>query len=169
MASPQLGDEDYQWMGGPLFRKPGTTHAEFCASWLRHGELVAQWFAKRGTIHYFQIHLPEDVPPSLGVPGDGVAVVAFPKSYVFGSGPATPYYEEIIFVDERRFLHEESGSQPVQKVPPTFEVPSKGTLDWWKLALEAGGKEYRIIEGGEIKIDIPSSVSERWNTLDREE
>ncbi|KAH8886502.1 hypothetical protein GQ53DRAFT_750534 [Thozetella sp. PMI_491] len=155
--SETIFEENLRWSGGPLFRKPGTTHAEFCESWLNHGQLVLDWFTRLGVVHYFQIHLPDDVPDSLGLPGDGVAALAFAEPRKTETGGKDAFYEEYVLPDERRFLHDESGSRPIPRDPPAFVVPQKAALEWRDMALKAGAKEYRFIENGKIVMDIPNA------------
>lgn len=45
-------------LGGPLYRKPGTTREEFMEGWQRHAEVVIPWFLEFGVTEYTQIHLP---------------------------------------------------------------------------------------------------------------
>ena len=139
-----------------MVRKPGTTRAEFSESWLRHGKLVLDWFTQLGVAYYFQIHLPEDLPDSAGIPGDGVAVVAYRESSSIpgGGGGKDSFYEDYVLPDERRFLHDESGSKPILRDPPAFVIPKKETLEWRDLALKAGAKEYRLIEDGKVVINF---------------
>lgn len=118
-------------MGGPLFRRPDTSHAEFSTSWHRHAQLVSPWFLSYGTVEYSQIHLPDqqlasskpaaenDIMAATAVEAaareilrraDGVALVrcvpvetADGSLRPFGDGGTHPYFANTIALDERRF------------------------------------------------------------------
>ena len=142
------------WGGGPLYRKPGTSRAQFSAYWLAHGALVTPFFLKCHVEEYRQLHLPEALPESLTDEEksalkdvDGIALVHLEFKQLL-DGLESQYYLKAILPDERRFLHEESGSSPVKKDPPTFKPPEMDARGWRNLALKAGAKEYRVIEDG---------------------
>ncbi|KAH8649030.1 hypothetical protein BX600DRAFT_474376, partial [Xylariales sp. PMI_506] len=54
--------------GGPLFRRPGTTHQDFSKAWRRHAQLVSPWFLRYCVVEYIQIHLPETPLPNDDLP-----------------------------------------------------------------------------------------------------
>ena len=90
---------------------------------------------------------------------DGVALLKHRNSLNLEK---TSYYCDVILVDERRFLHEESGSSPVQKDPPAIDIPNLEALEWRRLALEVGGVEHAIIRDGKAAISIPDEVWKEW-------
>jgi len=160
--------------GLPLFRNPSLTHAEFCKHWLEnHAALVTPYFLKGGSIiEYTQIHLPEprdrvgsiDAKEKLR-PFDGVGFLKR-KTEPHQGTTIQGYYDNVILPDERRFLHEESGSSPVEKVPPTVEILPLGIAKWRELALEVGGVEYTIIQNGKLVITFPEGAFEVWRRWD---
>ncbi|KAK3945497.1 hypothetical protein QBC46DRAFT_370844 [Diplogelasinospora grovesii] len=179
MANITDGTESkLQWFGGPLFRAPNTTRAEFTASWRRHATLAAEWFVKFGVVEYRQIHLPDAITHVSGTPCDGIALVALmpdphPDTDNTGGLAAAlqhPYYHAVILPDERRFIHPESGSNPILKQSPSFPLPDPkmGALEWREMALELGqgATEHRVIHGGVLVVEIPESIRARWEELD---
>ncbi len=83
-----------------------------------------------------------------------------------GAGLAGPYYEEVVLIDERRFLHDESGSRPVKRDPAAFTIPTRTPLEWRKLALEAGGEEHRVVENSKTIVDIPQDIAKKWKEME---
>lgn len=74
------------------------------------------------------------------------------------------YYRDVIVPDERRFLHEESGSMPARKVHRAVEIPvlEGGPLRWREFALEVGGVEHHCMLEGKAVIDVPDEAWEEW-------
>lgn len=131
-------------LGGPLFRKPGTTREEFTKGWRRHAEVVIPWFLEFGVTEYSQIHLPltmtftscaDDSSPQrldnqesemtqardILSQADGVAFVkclplrsSSGVEQPFGDGFEHPYFLTVIVEDETRFLHPQSGAGAVK-------------------------------------------------------
>ena len=160
-------------MGGPLFRKPGTTHEDFSFAWHRHARVVVPWFLEFGIVEYVQIHLPRPADTEKATLGattafqddgeaaerllqkaDGVALVRCKvvpsvegRARPFGDGLTHPYLEKVVAVDERRFLHEEFGAGAVRREPPSFEVPDLSADAWRGLAVRIGGVEHVKIMG----------------------
>jgi len=160
--------------GLPLFRNPSLTHAEFCNHWLQnHAALVTPYFLKGAAIvEYTQIHLPE-LQDRVGsteareklLPFDGVGFLRRKT----GPRPGTTiegYYDNVILPDERRFLHEESGSNPVEKVPPAVEILPLRIAKWRELALEVGAVEHTIIQNGKLVVTFPEGAFEVWKRWD---
>ncbi|KAI0381621.1 hypothetical protein F5Y04DRAFT_254966 [Hypomontagnella monticulosa] len=176
-------------IGGPLFRNPNISHEDFSSAWHRHAQLVAPWFLTFGVVEYTQIHLPSPNSPNgpVGNPevsnesaahrllrqADGVAFVrcrllptAEGRTGVFGNGGAHPYFAQVIAVDERRFLHEESGATAVTRERPAYEVPALGAEAWRDVALAMGGVEYVKIREGRDAIE--GSWWDEWERVERE-
>jgi hypothetical protein len=63
-----------------------------------------------------------------------------------GSGEgkkAKRYFETVVLVDERRFLHDECGAGAVRGDAPVYDVPQVLDVDVWReAALGLGGVEY---------------------------
>ncbi|KAF2429241.1 hypothetical protein EJ08DRAFT_698595 [Tothia fuscella] len=136
--------------GGPLFRKPGTTHAQFCDSWNRHAQLNVLQQA------------------------DGVAFVQCRSLRTvagllqpFGDGGKHPYFATTIAVDERRFLHEESGATAIKNDQPLFDIPALDVDEWKRLALGMGGIEHVKIRSG--KAVIAGLWWREWEDICKEE
>ncbi|CAJ2512076.1 Uu.00g077010.m01.CDS01 [Anthostomella pinea] len=148
-------------IGGPLFRRPDTSHEEFSTAWHRHAQVVASWFLKKfGVVEYTQIHMPradhQDImsdkdkdSPARRIlrQADGVALVRRYQTPMAG-GPGR-YFEEVILTDERRFLHDESGAGAVKGNPPAYDVPELAVDEWRELALQMGGIEHVKIRDGQ--------------------
>lgn len=159
------------WGGGPLYRNPEKSPAEYCTHWLAHGRLVTPLFLKFGVKEYRQLHLPQILHESLTDDErnalkdvDGIAFVLVNLQSLVESFKSQ-YYEKVIVPDERRFLHEESGSSPTKRDPRTFNPPEMDAKEWRNLALKAGAKEYCIIEDGKALVGIPQSVLDEWNAM----
>ena len=164
-------DSDLSWGGGPLYRNPEKSHAQYSAHWLAHGTLVIPFFLKYGVEEYRQLHMPEVLPKSLTEEErnalkdvDGIAFVHMNLPRIL-EGLKSKYYQKVIVPDERRFLHEESGSSPVKKDPPAFKPPQMGAREWRNLALKAGAREYCIIEDSESLMEIPQEILNEWNAM----
>ncbi|KAK7753807.1 hypothetical protein SLS62_004173 [Diatrype stigma] len=182
MATSELpGDGALVSLGGPLFRKPGTSHEEFSLAWHRHAQIVVPWLLEFGIVEYVQIHLPspspgEKAPAAKGIDhtlreADGVALVrcrSVPSvdrvMRPFGDGLTHPYLEKVIAVNERFFLHEESGISAVKREPPTFEVPDLPADEWRNMALRIGGVEHVKIRGA--KDVIEGSWWDEWEKIE---
>ncbi|KAL2067548.1 hypothetical protein VTL71DRAFT_1973 [Oculimacula yallundae] len=144
---------------GLLTRHPSLTPEQFSSHWYnKHAPLVVPMFLYLGVQHYEQIHGPFTVQESTSssqfpIPDtqtfDGV--VALPPAPLSGTLPAgTPawvqaYYDEVVKVDEKRFLVSEA-LEHIVRVPP-------GSVK---------GIKKVVIEGGEVKIDVPEGVWEVW-------
>ncbi|KAI2625378.1 hypothetical protein GGS26DRAFT_593067 [Hypomontagnella submonticulosa] len=184
MAIPQNQAQELISVGGPLFRNPDISHEDFSKAWSRHAQLVAPWFLTFGVVEYTQIHfhkLPgkpavsehESAAHRVLRQADGVAFVrcrllptSDGRTGVFGDGMAHPYFAQTIAVDERRFLHEESGATALQKDPPAYEVPELGADEWRDMAKKMGGVEYARIEGG--KEIVEGNWWKEWKRVEAE-
>lgn len=179
-------------IGGPIFRKPGTSRAEFSLAWHKHAQVVIPWFLEFGIVEYVQIHLPdqggeapnaEEPTPARRDGGDGgaaeralqkadgVALVrcrSVPSvdgvTRPFGDGLTHPYLEKLVAVDERRFLHEESGVSAVKREPPTLAVPDLEVDEWRRVALRMGGVEHVKIK--DAKDVVEGSWWDEWEKLE---
>ncbi|KAI1846389.1 hypothetical protein JX266_007594 [Neoarthrinium moseri] len=181
-------------VGGPLFRLPGTSVADFSAAWRRHGQLVAPWFVHFGVYEYIQIYLHNGQGVSLSsadalaassVSGrsqvrgileqaSGIALVrctAIPSAdgshRPFGDAMAHPYFRDVVSVDERRFLHAESGATAVKGDVPEFDVPDLGVDEWRALAADIGAEEVVVIKGG--KVVCEGARWEEWRMANGEQ
>lgn len=153
-----------EWMGAALFRKPDTTHEHFSTAWRQHGLLATPWFLSIGVEEYIQIHLPDQsASESSGVSSalDGFDGVALVKT-IPGSLGGNPYYSNVIAPDEQRFLHEESGSNPVKRDPPARQTPEQNILELGKLARELGGVEYVVVTGGKATASPSKEIEDQW-------
>lgn len=177
------GDGALVSLGGPIFRKPGTSHEEFSLAWHRHAQIVVPWFLEFGIVEYIQIHLPSPSPSpgekasaAKGIgnilkDADGVALVrcrSIPSvdrvTRPFGDGLTHPYLEKVIAVDERRFLHEESGVSAVRREMPTFQVPDLPVDEWRDMAIRIGGVEHVKVRGA--KDVIEGSWWDEWEKFE---
>ncbi|KAI0408242.1 hypothetical protein F4802DRAFT_551122 [Xylaria palmicola] len=176
--------------GGPLFRRPDLSHEEFAAAWHRHGRLVTPWCLNAGTWEYIQIHMP---PPSASpggssepaAPGaasdddddtvesrarralrqsDGVAIM---RRYAVPTEAGQPYFERVVLVDERRFLHDESGAGAVVEDAPVYDVPALHVDVWREMALSMGGVEHvKIREGKDV---AGGAMWDEWERVQKEQ
>lgn len=79
---------------------------------------------------------------------DGVAIMRFQvpdasaPPAVVGAKAGKLYFEKVVLVDERRFLHDESGAGAVRGSPPVYDVPELHVDVWREMALGMGGVEY---------------------------
>ncbi|KAI0145233.1 hypothetical protein GGR57DRAFT_507199 [Xylariaceae sp. FL1272] len=156
--------------GGPLFRRRDISHEQFCEAWHTHAKIVMPWCLKFGVWEYVQIHMPsttsslsretsEDRKKEIGIESeqfekarkilqqaDGVAIM---RRYQIPVEGGNKYFKEEVLVDERRFLHDESGAGAVVGEKPVFDVPGLEVDVWRVLALEMGGVEHVKIKDGE--------------------
>lgn len=154
-----------------MFRLIGTSPAEFSTSWHRHAQIVSPWFLSFGLQEYTQIHMPEESSSSIPLEheaaiqkilrqADGIALVrcvpiktADGNMLPFGDAEKHPYFSGMIAMDERRFLHVESGATAIKGSPPVFDVPVLAADEWRRMALEAGAVEHVKIKDGEAVIE----------------
>lgn len=148
--------------GGPLFRRPDLSHEEFSAAWHRHGRLCSPWCLKFGVWEYIQIHMPPSPPSPEAAAGsipaleasdetieskarrilqqaDGMAIM---RRYDVPTEAGSVYFKDVVLVDERRFLHDESGAGAVRGDPPVYDVPDLHVDVWREMALSMGGVEH---------------------------
>jgi hypothetical protein len=71
---------------------------------------------------------------------DGVAIMRRYQDVPTDRGKK--YFEDLLLVDERRFLHDESGASAVIPDEPVFDLPALQVDVWRELALGMGGVEY---------------------------
>lgn len=173
-------EPEITYSGGPLIRHPSFSHAEFSTHWLQnHAPIVIPYFLAGGSVlDYTQIHLPElhdrvgsDQSKEILKPFDGVALLTRKKDAVSKMDPklSQEYYQRVILVDERKFLHESSGSSPVKREGAEgVEVPKLGPLEWRDLALEVGGTEHLLVKDGVCDGDIKDGAWEEWKKWERE-
>ncbi|KAI0534632.1 hypothetical protein GGR58DRAFT_482310 [Xylaria digitata] len=171
--------------GGPLFRRPDLSHEEFTTAWHRHGRLALPWCLNAGTWEYIQIHMPPQPSPIVESESasaseanddtieskarrilqqaDGVAIM---RRYDVPAEKGNLYFQRVIFVDERTFLHDESGAGAVKGNPPVYDVPELHVDVWREMALSMGGVEHvKIREGKDVTGD---AMWEEWEKIERE-
>ncbi|KAI3323021.1 hypothetical protein HD806DRAFT_535517 [Xylariaceae sp. AK1471] len=176
--------------GAPIFRKPGTSHEELAEAWHRHGQLVTPWCLNAGIWEYIQIHMPsapslsasstseaaqkasdeeeEEAIKSILRQADGFAIMRRREGMekeVEEKGKR--YFETVVLVDERRFLHDESGAGAVKGNPPVYDVPEVLDVDVWReVALSLGGVEYVKIRDGK---DVAGGAFwDEWERVEKE-
>ncbi|KAF2967856.1 hypothetical protein GQX73_g5667 [Xylaria multiplex] len=165
--------------GGPLFRKPGLSHEEFTTAWHRHGRFALPWCLNAGTWEYIQIHMPSQPDPveeseasddtveskarRTLQQADGVAIM---RRYDVPAEKGNLYFQKVILVDERTFLHDESGAGAVKGNLPAYDVPELHVDVWREMALRMGGVEHvKIREGKDV---IGNAMWEEWEKIERE-
>ncbi|GAP89119.1 hypothetical protein SAMD00023353_0902250 [Rosellinia necatrix] len=176
--------------GGPLFRRPDLSHEEFAMAWHQHGQLVTPWCLHCGVWEYIQIHMsaPASSPEGLGSgprsgsgseaeggdtieskarrilqQADGVAIM---RRYDVPTEAGKLYFNSVVLVDERRFLHDEAGAGAVVGNPPVYDVPALHVDVWREMALSMGGVEYVKIKDGK---DVAGGATwEEWERVERE-
>lgn len=99
---------------------------------------------------------------------DGVAIVCCVPASTrsgenrpFGDGSLHPYFQDVIAVDERSFLHTESGATAVIPEKPEFDVPQLDALMWRALATELTDltvEEVVVIKDGNVLLE----TEETW-------
>ncbi|KAI0914052.1 hypothetical protein F4823DRAFT_558366 [Ustulina deusta] len=171
--------------GGPLFRRPDLSHEEFTTAWHRHGGLAMAWALKFGVWEYIQIHMPPPLPAEsesaatlvtsdddtietkarrVLQQADGVAIM---RGYNVPTESGNLYFRSVVLVDERKFLHDESGAGAVKGDPPVYDVPELHVDVWREMALSMGGVEHVKIRDGK---DVAGGVMwEEWERVEREE
>ncbi|KAI1266501.1 hypothetical protein F5Y18DRAFT_425745 [Xylariaceae sp. FL1019] len=169
--------------GGPLFRRSDLSHERFCEAWHRHAKIVMPWCLRFGVWEYVQIHMPspspsnpqtedEDPTKETGIGSehleearkmlrraDGVAIM---RRYQVSTESGNKYFKEKVLVDERTFLHDESGAGAVVGEVPVFDVPVLDVDVWRRLALEIGGVEYVKIRDGKDVVGGVEVKEDEW-------
>lgn len=106
---------------------------------------------------------------------DGVAIMRFQVHDASAPAPAPApalaeakagklYFEKVVLVDERRFLHDESGAGAVRGEPPVYDVPELHVDVWREMALGMGGVEYVKIRDG--KDVAGGAMWEEWEKVE---
>ncbi|KAK9777934.1 hypothetical protein SCAR479_05260 [Seiridium cardinale] len=187
-------------LGGPLFRHPDITHEEFSVAWRRHAQLVTPWFLHFGVKEYTQLHIysstsgqPVSFPASSfsgHIPPETLAqaqktlrqadafvmVRCVPNmtstggARPLGDGMLHSYFKKVIAIDERRFLHFESGATAVvpENGKPEFEVPQLDADVWKALVAESDDlvvEELVAIKDGEVVMERDQQWWDQWQTL----
>lgn len=83
----------------------------------------------------------------------------------FGDGSLHPYFKQVIAIDERRFLHAESGATAVIVQKPDFDIPELDAATWWGLAAQLGDvhtEEVVVVKDGKLLLE---SEADQWNSL----
>jgi hypothetical protein len=95
-------------------RNLSTTRTQFSVHWFeKHAAIVIPYFLAHGVEYYAQLHNPilSQGSPSNGLEiseWDGAAELKFKDAKPEGSEAGKMYYQEVILVDERRFLVSEA-------------------------------------------------------------
>jgi len=106
--------ERYIRISALLYRKEGTTEAEFHRYWSEiHGPLVRDWFLRYDVVGYRQVHTTVETKALFAGAGsgalscDGIADVYFKDLATYREAFKDPYYVEKVAPDEARFLNRE--------------------------------------------------------------
>ncbi|CZT11773.1 uncharacterized protein RCO7_08654 [Rhynchosporium graminicola] len=139
---------------GLLIRNPGLTPEEFSKHWYTvHAPLVVPMFLYLGVRNYEQIHAPFDLPSSSSTLNTSTfdGVVALPPPPLSGILPegiprwVQAYYDEVVKVDEKRFLVSEALKHIVRVTPGSV-----------------GGDVRVVIGEGKVLVDVPERVWQVW-------
>ncbi|KAH9222484.1 hypothetical protein DL95DRAFT_326207, partial [Leptodontidium sp. 2 PMI_412] len=143
---------------GLLTRNPSMTREEFSEHWYtKHAPLVIPMFLYLGVQHYQQIHPPftpltPNPNPNLDLLSfDGIAGLPSPSALsAIASGAGMPkwvqaYYDEVVKVDERRFLVSEALEHIVRMPPRTVQ-----------------GTVRVVIQEGKALVEVPEGVWAVW-------
>jgi hypothetical protein len=136
-------------------RHPSMTKEQFSTHWYKnHAPKVIPYFLSAGVDYYAQIHNPvltrgASVTEDLNLSDwDGAAELKFAEGKPEVSGAGMKYFQEVVLVDERRFLVSEA-LEHVRMVDP-------GTVT---------GDRKVIIEGGKLVCELDyASDAEVWSS-----
>lgn len=134
-----------------LKRNPSITKAQFSAHWLeKHAAIVIPYFLAHGVEYYAQIHNPsfatDDTPKGLEISEwDGAAELKFKDVRPEDTDVGKKYFQEVILVDERRFLL----SEALEHVKIVDAGTVKGDR---KVIIEDGRVVYDLGYLGNVKI-----------------
>jgi hypothetical protein len=145
MTSTALKDKKVPHIPQALLKRhPSMTKEQFSAHWYNsHAPKVIPYFLSAGVDYYAQIHNPVLIPGASPAEDldisdwDGAAELKFAEVTPEGPEGGKKYFQEVILVDERRFLISEALDH-VKRVDP-------GTVK---------GDRKVIIEGGNVVCEL---------------
>ena len=139
-------------------RREGSTREQFLAHWAEnHGPLAVPMLLHFSVVDYTQIHRPASLTPQGMKPDDldydGIAELQITDFEEWGGLTKHPYFQNVVSVDERRFLDTRIY---------TGEFRGGG------LYMPVAGFPRPVIVGGKVVIDIKQEIWDDWKKWDGE-
>lgn len=150
---------------GILHRLANVSPSDFSALWANHAALAAPWFLYHNVRGYTQTHATASaaIPGAKVVDFDGMVELYFDPSTCTLFNPkllegrpdsegAQKYFEEVIFVDEKRFWDR------------TEQANVRKGVEWQEGTMGFVGKEVKVIVDGKVVVDVPDELWKRWQS-----